>query len=220
MSTTRIKVCDVRSLEVATQCQSMGVDLIGLHGIRGPLLEEKLLSFRAIVNSNPRCEVVLVTRQKDVEIVVGMLLDFSPDYVQLHADWSAAEIEELRASITHCKLCVKVIGVGHIDIDDVGRLNSISPLCDLLLLDSSLVGGSGILGSRETIRQMLYQFDPRRLLIAGGLTPRNVTALIEEFDPWGVDVQSGVEVAGGSRTKDPQLISDFVSSVREALPRK
>ncbi len=52
------------------------------------------------------------------------------------------------------------------------------------------------------------------IVIAGGLTPPNVSEAIRFFHPWGVDVASGVEVRPGK--KDPEKVRAFVRAVRTA----
>ena len=51
-------------------------------------------------------------------------------------------------------------------------------------------------------------------IIAGGLTPENVGEAIRIFNPWGVDVVSGVEREPGR--KDPKKLKAFVAAVRKA----
>jgi phosphoribosylanthranilate isomerase len=54
----------------------------------------------------------------------------------------------------------------------------------------------------------------RRVLLAGGLTPANVTDAIRQVRPFGVDVASGVEDRPG--IKNAQAMKAFVAAVREA----
>ena len=53
-----------------------------------------------------------------------------------------------------------------------------------------------------------------RLVLAGGLTPDNVAEAIRSVRPYAVDVSSGVETKPG--VKDPKLIEEFVTAVRDA----
>lgn len=57
-----------------------------------------------------------------------------------------------------------------------------------------------------------------RSVVAGGLTPDTVGAVVERLRPFGVDVSSGVESAPGR--KDPELMARFVAAVRSADVRR
>jgi phosphoribosylanthranilate isomerase len=54
-----------------------------------------------------------------------------------------------------------------------------------------------------------------RLILAGGLSPANVSEAIDAVRPFGVDVSSGVEAAPGQ--KSAELIHAFVSQARLAF---
>lgn len=72
-------------------------------------------------------------------------------------------------------------------------------------------GGNGLVADWA----LLAQFQTSRpWLLAGGLTPQNVTAALKQTGAPGVDVSSGVETAPGQ--KNPALIEQFILAARQA----
>jgi phosphoribosylanthranilate isomerase len=85
------------------------------------------------------------------------------------------------------------------------------------LLDAyhpQLRGGTGETGDWYTARSLASQYP---LLLAGGLTPANVTQAVRIVRPWGVDVASGVEKTPGC--KDPSALRAFVAAAKD-IPRE
>ena len=83
-----------------------------------------------------------------------------------------------------------------------------------LLLDTFVAGQAG--GTGQTFDWSLWPTDATRpLILAGGLTPENVTRAIAMTRPYAVDVSGGVEgrVKG---CKDAEKITRFVDAVRMA----
>ncbi|KAF8891731.1 hypothetical protein BD779DRAFT_1512753 [Infundibulicybe gibba] len=54
---------------------------------------------------------------------------------------------------------------------------------------------------------------PLPIILAGGLTPTNVSSAIEKVRPWAVDVSGGVEAEGG-KSKDLDKVRAFIASVK------
>ncbi len=83
-----------------------------------------------------------------------------------------------------------------------------------LLLDTyrpQSFGGTGEVGDWHIAAGLAARY---RLLLAGGLTPDNVSAAIQQVQPWGVDVSSGVEAAPGH--KDHQKVRAFLQNAKHA----
>ena len=83
-----------------------------------------------------------------------------------------------------------------------------------LLVDASVkgaYGGTGVAADWNGAAELAKQYP---ILLAGGLTPENVKAAIEQVSPWGVDVASGVESSPG--VKDVSKMRAFVMAVRSA----
>ena len=86
---------------------------------------------------------------------------------------------------------------------------------DAFLLDAYSAKGLG--GTGETFNWDLAleaKKMGRPVFLAGGLTPENVAAAVQQVRPFGVDVSSGVEVSPGK--KDHAKVRAFIAAVRSA----
>lgn len=79
---------------------------------------------------------------------------------------------------------------------------------DAYLLDSSAGGGSGQRFNWDLVRGV-----NGRIILAGGLTPKNVRDAIMRVRPYGVDVSTGVERSPGK--KDLRRMKEFIRNVRQ-----
>lgn len=85
---------------------------------------------------------------------------------------------------------------------------------EVVLVDAyvrGMYGGSGHQADWDLARQLSERYP---VVLAGGLSPDNVSGAVEQATPLGVDVSSGVET---DQRKDPDKIRRFVSSARAAL---
>ena len=76
------------------------------------------------------------------------------------------------------------------------------------------IGGTGRTNDWRLAAKLRQSISPRPLIMAGGLTPKNVEAAIRKVRPFAVDVSSGVERSPG--VKDRRKIREFIMNAREA----
>jgi phosphoribosylanthranilate isomerase len=75
--------------------------------------------------------------------------------------------------------------------------------------------GSGVANDWEQVTSLHFEVP---VIVAGGINPETVAAVITATRPWGVDVASGVEILHG--VKDPAKVASFVSRARATLTQK
>jgi phosphoribosylanthranilate isomerase len=85
--------------------------------------------------------------------------------------------------------------------------------CAGFLLDTKSAASRG--GTGEAFDWTVAAEAARRLpfLLAGGLAPETVASAVEQVEPWGVDVSTGVETDG---TKDIEKVRAFIRAAKGA----
>ena len=107
----------------------------------------------------------------------------------------------------------KAEGPGAPDLDALqDAITELAPHVDGILLDTAKAGMLGGTGQAFDWAVLAGLESPVPLIVAGGLGPANVGALLRAAAPWGVDVSSGVEAAPGE--KDPAKLAAFLAAVR------
>ena len=81
-------------------------------------------------------------------------------------------------------------------------------MCMLDTFKQGVLGGTGQVFDWEVAQELARDYS---FLLAGGLSPENVAAAIEQVRPWGLDVSSGIETDG---QKDATKIAQFIVQVR------
>jgi len=102
-------------------------------------------------------------------------------------------------------------------VSERADLLSASPVVDALVIEAKPPPGADRPGGNAATFnwRLLRGWQPELpWLLAGGLTPENVTEAVRIAGPTGVDVSSGVESAPG--VKDPARIASFAAAVRMA----
>ena len=197
-----IKICGITSEADALLAVGMGASAVGF--VFAPSPRQMAPSAVAdIVKRLPHETVTVgVFRDEAPRRVIEIANQIGLQAVQLHG---VESIEDTQWVAQRVRRTIKAFAAGHRNID---RFNEYG--AQLLLIDGANPG-SGELFDWRLAEGVV---DPRRLIVAGGLTPENVGAAIAHLHPWGVDVASGVEASLG--VKDPGKLREFIAAARAA----
>ncbi len=110
----------------------------------------------------------------------------------------------------------KVIKAIHVEPDcgDTDRLELLAnqhPRA-IVLFDTKHEGLSGGTGLAFPWRAISPIARERKIMVAGGLTPENVSNCVRTVRPYGVDVRTGIETDG---RKDPMKMRAFVQAIKD-----
>ena len=199
---TRIKICGVTSPEDARAIVAAGADFMGLVFTESPrrVDAEQARAIRAAV---PDADLVGVFHDEPPRIVEPIAAEFGLRAVQV-AGWLDREPPE-GPEVWHL--------LRGATLPDVATLPMI-PLRTYLLdaFDPRHPGGTGAAADWDWAATAIR--DGIRLFVAGGLTPANVSRLVRDIRPYGVDASSGLESSPGQ--KDMSKVRAFIEAVRAA----
>ncbi len=199
---TWVKICGITRIEDALACEAAGVDAIGLNFCESSPRRCELDAAAAITAALPAAVAVYgvfvaagrerIARVIERTGISGLQFHGGEDEQELRG-WGLPVIRAIAASSRE---------------DLVAALAGDSQY--QLLIDSPRGGGSGERFSDDVVAGLNLS----RCVVAGGLTPGNVAAVVRALRPAGVDTAGGVEIAAG--IKDPARIREFVNNARSS----
>ncbi len=212
-----VKICGFTTLEEARAVAAEKIDAIGLNFYRQ--------SSRYVAPANA---TQIAACFDDTISKVGVFVDSPPeqirsiyetvplDFIQLHGDYSIEDAIELRD--------LPIIWVHRMGKDgltelkeELEQLKQADVKLSACLVDARVPGEWGGSGQKVDWSKLAaeYNFEDRpRLILAGGLVPENVAQAVQQVDPWGVDVASGVEQEG---KKSLEKIQKFLRQAYRVL---
>jgi phosphoribosylanthranilate isomerase len=212
----RVKICGITSVEEARMAIAAGADAVGfLIGLNYRTNDEipAETAAKVIASLPPFISSVLVTHRKETQWIAETCRKIACNTIQLHGEFPLDEIPHLRRQVPYAKV-IKAVHVMDSDSDELAV--QAAPWVDGILLDTKTetrIGGTGITHD-WTISARIVRHVTKPVILAGGLNPENVNAAVTTVVPYGIDVNSGVEYADGS--KSSEKIQAFVRLAREA----
>ena len=191
---TKVKICGLSTVEAVETAILAGADYIGFvfaESKRQVSLEQARKLAKLVTGKTKIVGVFVSPSLEDLEQAIAQV---PLDIVQIHGMFDEALIP---------KISVPVIRA--IQLSD--QEAKVTSPADFLLFDAP-VAGSGQTFDWDLLKDQKIQQD---FFIAGGLTVDNVRQARETFQPYALDVSSGVETDG---RKDIEKIKAFIEGAK------
>lgn len=226
MTPPLVKICGLTSVADALSASEAGADWLGLnfHRPSPRFIDEP--TAKKIVDALPQSvEAVGLFVNRDPLAILETARRVGFRVIQLHGDEPAEDLRILKEAGYRV---VRAFRLG--DFSGIARMvawlldassNGVEP--DAVLVDAYVASAPG--GTGQSISDEILDRLPRsrentqlgvaeipRLILAGGLTPENVSERVHRVRPWMVDTASGVESSPGR--KDFERMAAFVKAAR------
>ncbi len=207
----KIKICGITNLEDAVAAIEAGANLLGFNFYRKSTRYIEPAAARSIVaqiRSGARVpQVIGVFVNSSALEIQSIMREVDLDQAQLHGDESVEMLRQIKGfkairpqSLEEAEKQARTYGIEG------------EPAVLIDAYRQGEYGGTGQVGDWSLAARIAQQ---QSILLAGGLTPENVTEAIRQVLPWGVDVASGVESAPGK--KDVAKMRAFVAKAVNGL---
>ncbi len=216
----RVKICCITSVEEARMAVRFGASALGLVSKMpsGPgVISEELIAEIA-VTVPPSVSSFLLTSKQDARSIIAQQKRCRTSTVQICDRLESGSYSQLREAMPGISLVQVVHVTGEESIEEAVL---VSAHVDAILLDSgnqSLavkeLGGTGRVHDWNVSRRIREEVS-RPLFLAGGLKAENIGEAIREVQPFGIDICSGVRIAG--RLDERKLAAFFDEIARRSL---
>lgn len=191
---TKVKICGLSTVEAVETAVLAGADYIGFvfaASKRQVSLEQAQELAKRVTGKTKIVGVFVSPSLEDLELAIGRV---PLDMVQIHGTFDETLIPFISVPVIRA-----------IQLTD--QEAQVTSQADYLLFDAP-VAGSGQTFDWGLLKDQKIQQD---FFIAGGLTVDNVRQARETFQPYAVDVSSGVETDG---RKDIEKIKAFIEGAK------
>lgn len=199
---TRVKVCCISSPDEAKLAIRLGADALGLVGRMpsgpGVVLDE--LAAQIVQQTPPPIATFMLTSETNVTDIIAHQQRVGASTIQIVDAVAPETYAQLHAALPAIKLVQVIHVIDERNLEEA--LQAVENGADTLLLDSGNpnlsvkeLGGTGRVHNWTISRQIVEQASVP-VFLAGGLNIENVRRAIDQVQPFGLDICSGVRSNG------------------------
>ena len=211
----RIKICCISSINEALIAIGAGASAIGLVGAMpsGPGVISDALILEISKAVPPPIGTFLLTSETSVQEIIKHHQLTQTNTIQMVDKLATGTYDDLRLALPGIKLVQVIHVLGEKSVEEAIE---ISTQVDAILLDSGNpdlfikeLGGTGRTHNWKLSRTICEK-TTKPVFLAGGLNQSNIKRAIEEVQPFGVDLCSGVRTNG---MLDKAKLENFVNAI-------
>jgi len=201
---TKIKICGITRYEDARMIVRLGVDALGFIFVsKSPRYITAGSARQITAKLPPFVAKVGVFVNETAEVIQQTCEEAGLTAIQLHGEESPEFCQQFSLPV------IKAFSVG--PSFDLLLLDQYS--CSAFLLDTwdtNTRGGTGKTFDWRIAEKASLRYE--HIILAGGLGPSNISEALQRVAPYGVDLNSGLEISPG--VKNPQKVLQAVKTIR------
>lgn len=200
----RVKICGITNLADALSACEAGADALGfVFYEKSPRYVSPDVANDIVAQLPPFVVPVALFVDAEKSLIESVIGSSARWMIQFHGHETEAEC------VSYQRHYMKALRVK--EGDDIALSVSQYPSASAILLDAYKKGIPG--GTGETFNWSLIPSDlPKPIVLAGGLTPDNVTQAVTQVSPYAVDVSGGVEQSKG--LKNNLKVTEFITGAK------
>ena len=225
---TKVQIYTIQTVEEALKLVDLGVDHIGVTpSTRGLPGEIDIKTARSICDSvKDSLVTIALSVESNISLILSMVKDVKPQILHLcspEGSITPESIREIKEKLYENNIDIEIMqAISVKGSESVEAAISYVEEVDYLILDTQSKDVYGIGASGDThdwnVSKEIVDSVNIPVILAGGLSPENVSDAIHHVKPWGVDslTHTNKPLAGGGFIKDLEKVKSFVSASRQA----
>ena len=204
MRDTKIKICGINNIDIAKYIYNINLDYLGLVFCKNSARNIEIDIAKDICSlERKETKNVALFMDSEKNFIENIIKEVNVDIIQFHG----------REKDSFCSQFDKpfIKAVSYQNKELLLNLDQHYPNAYGFIVDSHQEGEMG--GTGTTFQDKSLSFNSKKpILVAGGINSTNVINVVKTYNPYGIDVSSGVESANG--IKSIKLIRELVEIIK------
>ena len=204
MRDTKIKICGVNDIDIAKYIYNINLDYLGLVFCKNSVRNIEIDIAKDICSLEKKeTKNVALFMDSEKNFIKNIIKEVNVDIIQFHG------MEKDSFCSQFDKPFIKAVSYQNKEL--LLNLDQHYPNAYAFIVDSHQEGEMG--GTGTTFQEKNLSFSSKKpILVAGGINSTNVINVVKTYNPYGIDVSSGVESSKG--IKSIKLIKELVEIIK------